>query len=246
VTDSAGQPVSYAYVFDRTDGSHTVTGHDGRFRIVIANTNASTIIGVRRIGYQPVDVPVVPGTANTNQLIVVMPRIAVALDTVRVRAVSGQYDEYLDRTGYYRRSAKSPDGSFITAAQIERRNATEITAVLRDVNGVRVISRTGRGGKMSFPVGRGGLCALGLVIDGQRVKINSPSTESLQPRITSIMGGRPVAAIQNDSGPESLDEMVPPSMVAAMEVYPSAASVPNELQHHVRGCGLVVVWTRYQ
>jgi hypothetical protein len=44
----------------------------------------------------------------------------------------------------------------------------------------------------------------------------------------------------------TLDEIVTPSMIAAIEVYPSATSVPTSLQQHTDGCGLIVAWTRYQ
>lgn len=110
----------------------------------------------------------------------------------------------------------------------------------------RAMAVSNPAGQSRLSVGSG---TSSVVIDGQRVEVSSPPLESIQPRITSMMGGRPLAAVHKraGSGPDnpSLDEIISPSMIAAIEVYPSAASVPNELQHHTDGCGLILAWTRY-
>jgi len=179
----------------------------------------------------------------------VLSAVVRALDPVTIDASSGGYNEYLDRSGYYRRMAHAIDATFITSQQLTQRNPTEITQMLRNVSGVRIVSMGGmkRGVKNSVPLGRGGLCVLGLVVDGKRVEFEAPSVEAIQPRIPAMVNGRRVSALNDPSSgiQGTIDELVPPSMVAAIEVYPSAASVPNELQHHVHACGLIVVWTKF-
>lgn len=245
VTDQEGKPVSYAHVYEHRTGVATVTDSHGKFTLT-SSPGAGIDIRLRRIGFSPLDTALQAGALQGLRL--VMKRVSQQLDTVRIRAEGSTYDEYLDRSGYYQRQARRIDGTFISAAQIEKRNATELTAVLRDVNGVRVVSRGGRA-KNNFVVGRGGVCSMGLVIDGQSVPTNAPTNEEVQPRIMSIMGGRPVPATHKKlphPGVASVDELVPPEMIAGLEIYPSAASVPNSLAHHVDGCGLIVVWTRFQ
>jgi hypothetical protein len=44
--------------------------------------------------------------------------------------------------------------------------------------------------------------------------------------------------------PVSIDELVRPGEIAAVEVYPSAASVPAEYTGTTGRCGAVVIWTR--
>ena len=247
ITDKDGRPVPYAHAADSISRAVAVSNPAGRFRLSVGSATSSVALTIRRIGYSPFDTTFLNLGSETHLQIVLSPMRA-DLDTVRIRASRG-YDEYLDRRGFYRRLTHKVDGTFITSDQVERRSATELSAVLRDVSGVRVVASQGKAGKRNFVLGRGGLCALGVVLDGQRVEVSSPPLESIQPRITSMMGGRPVAAVHKraGSGPDnpSLDEIIPPSMIAAIEVYPSAASVPNELQHHTDGCGLIVAWTRY-
>ena len=241
-----GEPIPYAYVFERETGRFVIADYDGKFRLIGLPNDRALVIGARRIGYEPMDTAVVGATTAVLALrLKALPNI---LEPVRVKGRTGDYDEYLDRRGYYRRMARATGGTFISSAEFERRNPAEITQVLRDIPGVRVISTGGsRGVKKSAPLGRGGLCVLGLALDGFRVEFEAPSTEDLQPRVPAIMSGGRTSALQNRSAGKrgTLDELVPPSMVRAIEVYPSAASVPNDLQHLAEGCGLIVVWTKY-
>jgi len=38
------------------------------------------------------------------------------------------------------------------------------------------------------------------------------------------------------------DQALPPSVSGAIEVYPRAAAIPEELRHQAKGCGLIVIW----
>ena len=247
VLDSAGEPVPYVYL--SINGSRVaISDGGGKFQFLARGSHNSLLIGARKIGLAPLDTLVEAGIDENRGLRIRMRHIASQLDTVTVSAKKTEYDDYLDRSGLYQRMARNVDGTFLTSRDIEKRNSLTLTGVLRDVNGVRVVSRGGRGGKNDFVLGRGGLCALGMVLDGQRVELNNPPIESIQPRITSIIGSRPVQAIETRksiSGAESLDQLINLSGVAAVEIYPSAASVPNSLQHHAEGCGLIVVWTNF-
>jgi hypothetical protein len=120
--------------------------------------------------------------------------------------------------------------------------------MLTDVRSIRVEREYGKRGKRTYVLGRGGICTLGLVIDGQRIETASPGNESVQPRMrTSIAGGMPSTQARSSAViTESIDDLVPVNMIGAIEVYPSAASVPNEFNHHTDGCGLIVVWTRFR
>jgi hypothetical protein len=247
LTDSSGRPIPFAYVF--VDGlGTTIANSEGQFRFAQPVSATYVKIGVRRIGFQRLDTLVQMNAEVQSRLRFVLRSIANELNPVVVNEKGSGYDDYLDRAGYYQRMARNVDGTFISARDIEKRSPLTVTALMRDVSGTRVVSRGGRGGKNDFVVGRGGTCALGLVVDGLRVEINNPPIEATQPRITSIIGSRQVAATESRRGlptDPSLDEMVNPSMVAAIEVYPSAASVPTGLHHHSDGCGLIVVWTRH-
>jgi hypothetical protein len=246
VVEKSGAAIPFAYVFVK-DGAATVAHADGQFRIASARTER-IVIGVRRIGYAPLDttIDLAPGSGQSLRLEMI--RAARQIDTVVVNASHSEYDDYLDRSGYYQRLARRVDGTFLSVRDLEKRHSLNLTGVLRDVDGVRVVTWGGLKRKGDFVLGRGGLCALGLVVDGKRVEVDSPPLESFQPRIMSIMGSGTASGVGSGSAGriESLDEMVNLMGVSGIEVYPSATSVPNGLQHHVRGCGLIVVWTRFQ
>jgi hypothetical protein len=246
VSDLDGHPVPYAYV-SASPGHSTVTAVDGTFelRSVAASTS---ILSFRRIGFTPTQSEIPTSAGKVVTIAIKLSPLPNTLATVEVRGNLDGYDEYLDRSGYYRRVAKAISGTFIGYEQIERRNPSQLTSLLTDVKGVRVERQYGKGGNKSYVVGRGGLCALGLVVDGQRVEVANPSNESLQPRIYSVIGGRVQNATQSKSAgiTETIDDVVPVSSIGAVEVYASASSVPNELHHLTDACGLIVVWTRFK
>lgn len=243
VVDDEGRPVPNAFVVERGSGRSMVTGTAGVFTITMASSQSTLDLGVRRLGFRPLDTLVVaPG--STLRLIVA--RAPAALDTVRVVSRSaGEYREYLDRTGVYERMSRLVDGTFIGREEIVRRNVTRTSSLLQDAPGVRVRTANGRGGRVSVPLGRGGLCALSLAIDGQRVRYQAPPPDQLQPRIQSIYGGRGTSPVHNENDATGLffDEVVEPQSIAMIEVYPSAAAVPASLRHLAGSCGLVAVWT---
>src|SRR5882724_7421298 len=46
-----GQPIPYAYVFERETGRFVVADYDGKFRLSGLPNDHALVIGVRRIGY---------------------------------------------------------------------------------------------------------------------------------------------------------------------------------------------------
>ncbi len=245
VVDSFGVPISYAYV-SSANTSATVTNSTGQFTLKVESRNGTVILGARRIGYSPVQMTIRTDSLGGRPVRIEMLPIATQLNRVVVTSNADGYHEDLDKAGYYRRLGRAIDGSFISPREVERRNPSSVTQLLGSATGLRILSGNGKAGKNNIPLGRGGMCAMGLVVDNTNRKYNKPSVESLRPRIPGN-NGRSVTALHNPpGGTETFDDMIPPSQVLAIEVYPSASSVPNEFQHHVDGCGLVVVWTKYR
>jgi len=248
VVDSAGNPIPYAYLSAATANS-AVSSLEGRFSLRLNAVRDSLTITARRIGFRPVmdRVAFYPDAAQPVRL--VMAALPATLATVEVRDDATGYDEYLDRSGYYRRTMKAITGTFISYDQIVKRNPSELTAMLSDVPGIHVERYYGKRGKGGYVMGRGRQCVLGLVVDGQLIETAGPTNEAVQARIPAIVNGArvPVTLSKAHGGDAypSIDETVPVDMIAAIEIYPSAASVPNEFHHLTDACGLIVVWTRY-
>jgi hypothetical protein len=107
-------------------------------------------------------------------------------------------------------------GRFLTRTDIESRRGSQTTDILRGLPGlVLTPARRGRGqGSVLQMRGTTGLCQPIVWIDG----------------------------IQLTDGGQSLDQVLNPSMLEAIEVYSSSASAP--LQYRTGNCGVVLFWTK--
>lgn len=120
----------------------------------------------------------------------------------------------LQRVGFEARR-QGGMGHYITAEQIAQQRPSRMTDLLRGVPGVQVVS-DGRGRQMIRGTRDGGQGCVEIFVDG----------------VSSMDAG------------EGLDTQVPPSEIAAVEVY-SASAVPADFTRPGRGsCGAVAVWTK--
>jgi hypothetical protein len=88
---------------------------------------------------------------------------------------------------------------------------------------------------------------MGLVIDNQLTLYKAPNPGTIRPGLSAMAGkGSPLYGRTDTGNYDPFDLTIPIGQVKAIEVYPSPSSVPNELAHHVEGCGLIVVWTKYR
>lgn len=195
------------------------------------------MVRARRIGFAPFASDVTPSPGGVYH--VVLSPMVNGLDTVRTVATM---TTMLSRTGFYDRMQRVHNGAmlgeFITPEELEARNASFITNLMR---GRRYVGVTRGKNNKVMVTGRGGMCGMTILLDG--VRVNNTMEESSQNLPTSInMGsnGRPGAA-----APVSLDEMVTAHEVMAIEVYPSTANAPAELIPLTGGgsCGIIAIWT---
>jgi hypothetical protein len=107
-------------------------------------------------------------------------------------------------------------GRFLTRTDIEARRGSQTTDILRGLPGlVFTPVRRGRGqGSILQMRGTGGLCQPGVWVDG---------------------------ILLTDAG-QNLDQILNPTVIAAIEVYNSNASAP--IQFRTGHCGVVLFWTR--
>ena len=107
-------------------------------------------------------------------------------------------------------------GRFLTRTDIENRRGSQTTDLLRGMPGLQLTPvRRGRGsGAILQMRGPGGLCSPAVWIDG----------------------------IPLSDGGQSLDQVLAPSVLEAVEVYNSTSSAP--IQYRTGNCGVVLFWTR--
>jgi Carboxypeptidase regulatory-like domain/TonB-dependent Receptor Plug Domain len=214
VVDSGGRTVFGATVQAMSTAISTVSDSSGRFRLQ-ALPPGLTFIRVRKIGYLSEYFPLALEAGRVATLTVKLrpASSAPSLARVEVRADARQEARM---AGFYERMRKA-NGIFVEREELLRRNASQITEVLRGRNGVNII-RDSQGQPIVF--GRNltgaGYCAMGVILDGVFVNTN----------------GLPI------------DQLVNTQDVRAIEVYKSGPAVPSEFQRRETDCGAVIIWTR--
>ena len=134
VRDSAGAPVQSAEV--SILGRRASSDSLGRFYLSLPQAD-SLSVQVRRLGYESLSFSVTAKDVTDNTLDVVLRRVAEALESVEVSAMSERAKTGL--RGFDDRRATGV-GVFVTRQEIEKRNATWLADVLRTARGV-VMSR---------------------------------------------------------------------------------------------------------
>ena len=234
VTDEIGRPVPYAVLW--VNGSTpSIADSTGKLRVLVRGDSARVV--ARRIGYREFNGSVrhAQGTARIQLL-----ALAQLLDTVRISGVavpSAALRGFYDRVERVRRGAIV--GEFFSPEEVLAADAARVSDLLRRSRYVRV-SRTQAGGRVNVPVllGRGG-CWMTVLVDGQHIRTVETGITGEAPG--SIRGGGGGGA----GGLVSVDDLVNGRAVSAVEIYPSTANAPAELQTlGGRGsCGIIAIWT---
>ena len=86
-------------------------------------------------------------------------------------------------------------------------------------------------------LGNGERCYPSLYVDGQMVRVGRARDT---PDALTIEGIKPEAGEQVPS----LDELIPPHEIEAVEMYPTPGQVPQRFTRLGARCGVIVVWTR--
>lgn len=240
VTDERGVPIPFAYVFIRGITA-TIADDSGRVPIRIGR-EASAEVTVRRIGYSPLDTVVQLRPSGTMALI-----LRTLPATLGAVVTTAQQADPLVQRGFYDRMLRARSGAFVAdfigPEELRLRNPMSASRALLSSRYARIarfdptrVVITGRGG-----------CAMSVLIDGtpltmstQQVHRGDPT--SIDPRGTSQRAGR---LGEDPQRVPDIDALITGSDIAAIEVYPSAANAPAELQRaNVRGsCGIVAIWT---
>jgi TonB family protein len=136
VRDSTGIGIVGAEL--TVEGARSVATTDERGAFRLGSVPSGTVmVHARRLGYRPATVEAVVEPGATRTLTVTIGRLVPELSAVIVRGArrqpTGEYGGFYDRLG-------NGFGYFITRDQIERRNPSQTTDMMRSVPGVRLIS----------------------------------------------------------------------------------------------------------
>ncbi len=203
----------------------TVTNSDGQFAFKLPGMGEYRLL-VSRIGYPPITTRrFIVDAAFTARVSLSLPSTTLTLDTLTVIAKGIERRlQYLADAGFYRRREVG-FGHYLTRADIDKRDALIMSDLLHDMPGVRVTCTGARHCDVTMRAANSmfmrGKCQPSVVLDGVVL--------------------RPGGAGRGDL---SLDDLINPFNVEALEVYPSPAGVPAQYAGYLSPCGAIIAWSR--
>ena len=241
VLDADGQPIPYAVV-SMGNSPPRVANEAGIATLANPVDSDSAELVVRRIGYAPfgdwADLD-----AEGERFEVRLRGLPRALNPVTVQA---RRDTPLARRGFYDRlervSRGATVGRFITPEELELRATSQLSGILAAEPYIRIQRSNGK----AILTGRQHGCGMQVVLDGMRMggMVEEVYTQDGQAEIRRMGGGAQATARFLQSR-QSVDEIISSLSVSAVEIYPSAAGAPPEIQRAAgtSACGIIVIWT---
>jgi Carboxypeptidase regulatory-like domain len=213
---------------------------EGAFRMVLDRPAPVVFLSVQRLGYTGAVSEALDLSEGTRRVEVTLPQEAVEIDPVVV-VVEGRVPR-LEREGFYARATTMP-GLFIRRDDIDAVAPARTSDLLERAPGVRsftdplagdlrrriVFTRlTLRGGDRCYPA---------LFVNGEMVRLGGSRDTPEAP---------PIEGVEPPQGERvaSLDELVVPHEIEAVEMYPTPGQVPRRFVGLGTKCGVIVVWTR--
>ena len=231
VLDTEGGSLSYAGI-QVNGGRRYIADDSGRFTIPRPTGRFSLL--VRRIGFSPeelrFDAP--PDTA----IRVLMSPLAVSLPEQRITGRAAFVS--LDLNGFYRRMKDAErginHGYFVTPEDLEFRKPTLITN-MAEGNPAVFVRHKSNNPREDMIVGAP--CAV-------PSKMCVPMGPSLFRCVMTVYLDRVRIVGKMGNAPEFVNELVMPTHVAAMEIYPRGVGAPPEYQAENGSCGVVLIWSK--
>ena len=238
------RPVATAAVSVAAREEAVETNRRGRF-ILSGLPVGEYELYVRHLGYAPLTHPVSVNQGLTTEVEVDLTPDPVELEPL---VATTSRPRRLEMKGFYERKywgELSGGGTFITDADIERRNPLRITHMIAEAPGVKLAGCTLRGHGCKLYSTRSGVgtsnsgCEMTVYLDGHPVvRGSSRFRTSASARTYSV--NRPGFPTEG----ESLNDFVMPVEVAGVEVYRGLATLPAEFGGHANRCCGVLVWTK--
>lgn len=224
VTDTGLAPIANAEIEFVGTSLHVTT--DARGRFAVTDLPATTyLVAARRLSFQPtVNIAELRGGDTLRLALTLQPSVTELTPVVvRERSTSARLREFEERR-------RAGVGEFFTQEQIEARNPTSVTDLLRQSKTLN-ISPEGSGAVLAKS-GRtwGYNCFVQVFLDG----------------IPLAGAGRPLPG--GDLPPPDLSRLPSPKEIMGIEIYAGAGTAPNWLptgrDKGRTGCGVIMLWTR--
>jgi hypothetical protein len=224
VDATSGNAIAQAQVrLESASGDRLIAVSDSAGRFTIRVKGA----GVYRISAAHLSYATSTATLDLAEQVQVevLLRLAVAaleLPALEVIARSRAPDAFLEQVGFYDRKGAG-FGVFLDPDEIERRRPLHTTDLFQRMSGVRVIHSGG--------------------IRGNDIRITRAEDPNCPPRVyvDRVVVRR---GVRMESTDPTLDMLVQPTQIHAIEVFRSPSEVPTEFGGSFSTCGVVVIWTK--
>jgi hypothetical protein len=212
VTYAGGQPATGSHVEIVGTKAAAIVDERGEFTLGGAPSGTQMLL-VRKLGWEPREIPVDLSTSHPQRVAVQLKKFVPVMDPV---VVTARAEKALGDVGFLSRQ-KSGMGNYLTAAEIERRNPTQLSDVLRTMPGLTVRQQ----GFQSVIVSTraGGLTNQGCV--------------------NYFVDGLPFQSIAGDA-----NDFVNPREVAGIEVYQASMAPAQFMSNNGQSCTTIVIWTK--
>lgn len=225
---------------------------EGRFEIRAPGAGLF-YVEVNRLGYQLLrDGPFELETGGDREVVYSLRHQVFRLAPIEVTAEkSARRSTYLEQVGFYERQ-KADFGHYLTRDQIEARQPHRFTDLMMLIPGVRVVPSTSGIGGPSLQLrgsltSHGGACIPQVLIDGLIVIRGTarpwrPADDASVDRATE----QALPQLDPDREQVSIDDLVMPNDVEAVEVFRSGVQVPVRFGGTSTStqCGVIAIWTR--
>jgi hypothetical protein len=247
VTDSEGTPLSFASV-QVNGGRRFIADDSGRFTLPSSTGRFSLL--VRRIGFSPEELTV--DAAPDTAIRVRLTAAAVSLPEQRITGRAAFVS--LDLNGFYRRMRDAErgvnHGYFMTPEDFEFRKPNLITQMIEGTPGV--FFKRDHNGNLRSSILVGAPCKPYQVPGGppdRSCVLVIGDNSGVGPRsyrclMTVFLDRVRIVGRTGAGGDDYVNDMVVPSSVAAMEIYPRGVGAPPEFQPMNGNCGVVLIWTK--
>jgi 5-hydroxyisourate hydrolase-like protein (transthyretin family) len=223
--DDSGRPVAGAQVEvlqgERRRMGRTVTDSSGAFTVSLSRQGEYRL-HASRLGYAEVTTPAVSVGAETVEVLVRMRTGSVLLAPLEVVTTQRRTSRAPGLSEALGRMERGMGGRFITSEQIRERSPFKVTDIMDRV-GV-VVSGT----NVTMARTR---CAPSVWVDGVLASRSAGNSVNL--------GG----SLRNEPVVYSALNMVDPTSIEVIEVYPGPSGMPPEWLNDSR-CGAIGIWTR--
>jgi hypothetical protein len=153
IVGPSGEPISQARVSIVGDSAVMLTDSTGVFALTSIRSG-TRMLSVRRLGFEPVEKPVVVHAREPADLTVRLSRAVAVLDTVRIVA---KRELDLTRVGFTQRK-RTGTGYYMSPEQIERAGAYDLVSLLAQAPMLRRVSDNGKLVITGRGVGTGSAC----------------------------------------------------------------------------------------